>query len=173
MGQIARPHKVNLITGLLASSADTLAKSKEALMRAFGAIDFASPVLDFTQTDYYAEEMGGGLKRQFLSFENLFDLDGIWTAKLKTNELEERFTHQGKRPVNIDPGYIDDAKCVLFSTKDYSHRIHLDKGIFAEVTLFYKEGSFRPWPWTYPDYKTGAYIEILNHIREIYRKKKR
>ena len=27
----------------------------------------------------------------------------------------------------------------LFSTKDYSHRIFLNKGIFAEVTLYYKD----------------------------------
>lgn len=137
----------------------------------FGRIDLESPITDFTHTDYYKEEMGNGLKRQFLSFERLVGLKGLCSVKLRTNGLEKRFAKQNKRTVNIDPGYIDLSKLVLFSTKDYSHRVYLDKGIFAEVTLFYKDKSFTAWPWTYPDYRTADYIEIFNRIRDIYKEK--
>jgi hypothetical protein len=77
------------------------------------------------------------------------------------------------RSVNIDPGYLDLAKLVLFSTKDYTHRIHVGKGIFAEVTLYFQDDSFNAWPWTYPDYKTKEYIGIFNTIRGIYKSKRR
>lgn len=137
----------------------------------FGPADFESPVTDFTHTDYYKDEMGAGLKRQFLSFAKLLDMKGLCDVKLKTNNLEKKFARSGKRTVNIDPGYIDLAKLVLFSTKDYTHRIHLDKGIYAEVTLFYKDKSFTAWPWTYPDYKTDGYIGLFNDIRDIYKAK--
>lgn len=171
MGLVTRPHDVNLIAGLLSNNIKTLAKARDSLKRMFGPTDMESPVTDFTHTDYYAKEMGPALKRQFLSFEKLFGLKGLYAVKLKTNSLEKKFAKNGKRTVNIDPGYIDLAKLVLFSTKDYTHRIFMDKGIFAEVTLFYKDKNFTPWPWTYPDYKTSSYRELFNEIRDIYKAK--
>lgn len=171
MGLAGRPHKVNLVIGLLSNDEEALARARDALKRMFGRIDLESPVTDFTHTDYYEEEMGSGLKRQFLSFEKLVDLDGIYTVKRKTNGLEGRFSKNGRRMVNIDPGYLDLSKLVLFSTKDYTHRIYLGGGIFAEATLFYKGGSFASWPWTYPDYRTDAYRELFKKVREIYKAK--
>lgn len=179
MGQITRPQKVNLIVGLLAREDAMLARARQSLARSFGAIDYQSPILDFNQTDYYTKEMGEGLKRQFIGFHALIDAGQLWRSKVKSNRIEERLSSSwsGKknaaRKVNIDPGYLDLAKVVLFSTKDYTHRIYLRGGIFAEVTLFYKDKSFRPWPWTYPDYKTQDYISIFNVIRDIYKEKLR
>jgi hypothetical protein len=75
------------------------------------------------------------------------------------------------RIINIDPGYINDAKLVLSSTKDFHHRIYLGKGIFAEITLAYsaKEKTFTDFPTTFPDYRTKEYKDILIHIRNLYR----
>ena len=170
MGTLREAHKVKLIAGLLSNDIGTIEKAKAVLAGAFGRIDSESPVLDFTHSDYYRKEMGPGLKRVFLSFQRLFDLKDIYRVKLKTNLLEKKLMKGGKRAVNIDPGYLDLAKLVLFSTKDYTHRIHLNNGIFAEVTLFYKNKTFNAWPWTYPDYKSEAYIEIFNSIRELYQR---
>ena len=114
--------------------------------------------------------MGGSLKRVFLSCDRPVDLKNIHMTKLKTNIIEREFSQGGKRSVNIDPGYLDLSKLILFSTKDYSHRIYLADGIFAEVTLFFKDKTFNAWPWTYPDYKSGEYISVFNAIREIYKK---
>lgn len=75
----------------------------------------------------------------------------------------------GKRRVNIDPGYLDSSKLVLASRKDYAHRIYLNKGVYGEVTLFYRQKTFTPWECTYPDYRSPPYLAAFNRIRELYR----
>lgn len=173
MGKIYPLKKVKLIIGLI-SNDETLLNKIEAILekRLNNRIDFKSETIDFTYTDYYNEEMGEGLKRRFLSFKRLVRPETIAKVKLLTNNIENKFCVRGKRAVNIDPGYVDMAKLVLLSTKDYSHRVHIGKGIFAEVTLHYKDKHFNFWPWTYPDYKSEEYIEIFDKIREIYRETK-
>lgn len=169
MGHPEHPHKVKLIIGLLSGDTALMEKTKKLLIRAFGSTDLESGVLDFTHSSYYNEEMGGGLKRRFLSFKRLIPLKDICNIKLKTNALEKKFSKNDSRTINIDPGYLDLAKLVLLSTKDYTHRIYLDKGIFAEVTLFYKDKTFNAWPWTYPDYKSKEYLDLFNSIRGLYK----
>jgi len=169
MGEIKKPGSVKLIIGFLYSDPDILDEALKSLSRSFGKIDFKSSQMDFSYTTYYREEMGDGLKRSFVSFEKLADSGSAYKTKLTTNAMEKQLSGNGNRHINIDPGYIDMAKLVLFSTKDYAHRISVGSGIFAEVTLFYKDGRYNPWPWTYPDYKTEEYSVIFNSIREIYR----
>lgn len=69
------------------------------------------------------------------------------------------------RPMNLDPGYIAPSKLVLASTKDYSHRIYLDDGVYGEVTLLFQQGAWRQFEWTYPDYRTPAYHEFFARVR--------
>ena len=171
MGTAARPHQVKLIAGVITSSEDIFNYTEELLRKAFGPTDYRSPTIDFDFTDYYKKDMGPGLKRRFISFEKLIDPASLANIKLITNKLEAIIAKKikiVKRPVNIDPGFVSEAKLVLASTKDYSHRIYLNKGIYAEITLYYKDNSFRGWSWTYPDYKTADYIRIFNEIRNIY-----
>lgn len=170
MGIPERPHKVKLIVGMLSNDIEAMKRAEAMLAGVFGRTDLESELLDFTHSDYYTKEMGPGLKRKFLSYRKPFELKHIYKVKLKTNMLEKKLMKAGRRSVNIDPGYLDLAKLVLFSTKDYIHRIYLDKGIFAEVTLYYKDKRFNAWPWTYPDYASGEYISIFNSIRELYSK---
>jgi hypothetical protein len=68
--------------------------------------------------------------------------------------------------VNIDPGYITPAKLVLASTKDHAHRIYLRDGIFAEVTLVYRQRKWQPLEWTYPDYRRDDYQQFFTECRE-------
>ena len=82
--------------------------------------------------------------------------------------MEDRSRSNGARTVNIDPGYITEAKLVLLTAKDFSHRIYQKDGIFAESTLFFQDHSFRPWPWTYPDYASAEMVEYFNQVRELY-----
>jgi hypothetical protein len=166
--------KVKLITGLISNDTILFDKVKKLLEKKFkNRVDFESPVLDFVHTDYYNKEMGPVLKRKFISFEKPVLLKGVENTKIISGGLERIFSVRGMRSVNIDPGYLDLAKLVLFSTKDYTHRIHVGKGIFAEVTLYFQDDSFNAWPWTYPDYKTKEYIGIFNTIRGIYKSKRR
>jgi len=170
MGTASHPEKVKLITGLISNDIEIIGQATDKLRKLFGPIDYESRISDFFHTNYYREEMGPDLKRKFLSFKKPVDLKNICAVKLKTNALEKRFEKNGFRTINIDPGYLNLSKLVLFSTKDYTHRIYLDNGIHAEVTLYYKDNSFHPWPWTYPDYKTAEYVGIFNEIRSLYKK---
>ena len=91
--------------------------------------------------------------------------------KLITNFIESDLSTGGARRVNLDPGYMDAARVVLASTKDHAHRILLGKGIYGEVTLLYRDGAFRPLPWTYPDYREAATLAFLKGVRVWYLKK--
>jgi hypothetical protein len=168
MGLIRKPHSVKLIIGFIFKDEAVLSLIQKILTRHFGQIDHESRILPFTQTDYYQKELGKDLKRKFISFKKLILPSGIAKIKNMANRLEERFLLDGKRRINIDPGYLDMAKLVLASTKDYMHRIYLDRGIYAEVTLYYQKNSFKSWEWTYRDYATAEYISIFNTIRELY-----
>jgi hypothetical protein len=173
MGQLIKHEKVKLIIGLIAK-AQYLEQARLKLTKDFGKIEYISSVMDFDTTRYYAKEMGQALKRQFISFAKLIDPASIAKIKLKTNKIESRFfTHQNKRTVNIDPGYLSTSKLVMATTKDHQHRIYLEKGIFAEVTLRYRDKSFRSWEWTYIDYCKPEYIKIFNNLRNDMQKKKR
>ena len=169
MGKAKSPSPVKLIIATFTSRLELFQEIETELEKKYGEIDFKGPVFDSNHTDYYQEEMGFGLKKKFISFKNLISPEKINSIKLFTNKLESKYSKEGKRIVNIDPGYVDNSKLVLASTKNYYHRIYLGKGIYAEVTLFFKEKSFQQLPWTYPDYKTDASIDIFNKIREIYR----
>lgn len=168
MGEAKKPFPVKLIMPMFSRHAECFREAEETLSEQFGPTDYISPQLPFDHTTYYEEEMGSGLKRQFLAFEKLIDPGTIANIKTLTNHLEERWSLDGRRRINLDPGYIAAAKLVLATTKNHGHRIYLDQGIYAEVTLMYREGDFCPLPWTYPDYRTEDYKEILRAIREIY-----
>ncbi len=169
MGKIYSPENVKLISGLISNDENLLDKIGVLLEKILkNKIDFKSDIIDFTYTDYYNKEMGDGLKRRFLSFKKLVRPEIMAKVKRLTNDIENRFRTDGKRTVNIDPGYLDMAKLVLLSTKDYSHRVYIGNGIFAEVTLYYKDKRFNFWPWTYPDYKSAEYADVFGAIRSIY-----
>jgi len=167
MGKIRKVEKVKLIVGMISSEKELFGKIESALEKKYGAIDYQSKIIKFTFTKYYQEEMGKDLLRKFISFKKLINQDDVAEIKLFTNKLEDRFAVKNKRKINIDPGYISLGKLVLATTKDQQHRMYLKKGIYAEVTLRYVKDSFKTWPWTYPDYRTKKYRDILNDIRSI------
>jgi len=160
--------RVKLIIGFIYKDEAIFIKARDRLIKRFGRIDFQSEAIDFNYTDYYEKEMGASLKRRFVSFFKLIHIQDLYRIKLCTNRIEARFLMRNGRQVNLDPGYLDLAKLVLASTKDYAHRIYLRKGIFAEVTLNYRNNSFASNDWTYPDYRTKEYIEVFNKIRMLY-----
>jgi hypothetical protein len=168
MGEIKIPNNVKLIVGMISCSVNIFKNAEKKLKLKFGKIDFESEVLPFNHTDYYKKEFGENLLRKFLSFEKLIKPDELYNIKIFTNKLEKKTSIENKRRINLDPGYISLSKLILASTKDYYHRIYIKSGIYAEVTLHYKNKTFNSFQWTYPDYKTKEYIEIFNKIREIY-----
>lgn len=170
MGKIKQPQMVKFIVGMITQDKNFFEIAQAQMTKLFGKIDFESEILPFTHTNYYEKEFGKDLLRKFVSFENLILPDELSKRKIATNKIEDELSENNKRKINLDPGYVSFSKLVLASTKDYFHRIYLGDGIYAEVTLFYKDKTFNPFLWTYPDYKTPEYINIFNHIREIYSK---
>ncbi|MGD9046775.1 MAG: DUF4416 family protein [Anaerolineae bacterium] len=169
MGTARQAEPVKLIASLLTGNLSLLDGVKEALIRAFGPIDFESELLPFDHTDYYADEFGPGLQRQIVTFENLVDPGDLPAIKLQTNDLEWSLAADDHRPVNVDPGYVSLGKMVLASTKNHAHRLYLGQGIYGEGTLTYQRGRFRPWPWTYPDYASDHYCTLFEGIRNRYK----
>ncbi len=171
MGTCISPLPVKPIVGVLTAEPSLLPTVYEELADLYGRIDFTSVLLQFTSTNYYQVEMGTGLQRQFISFENLMDAGALASMKQFTNQVEQAFAQKEtkKRRVNLDAGYVCQAKLVLASTKDHAHRIYLRNGIYAEITLRFHRKTFQPWEWSYPDYRLPEYIAIFNHIRTIYR----
>jgi hypothetical protein len=176
MGEAKSPEPVALVCGILAFDERWLALGRETLEGALGAIDGASPVWPFDFTRYYAEETGEHILRQFVSFGVLIDPGALAGIKLRTNELERELASRGDapvpRPVNLDPGYVSESKLVLATTKDYSHRVCLGRGIYAEATLRWHAGGFEPWPWTYADYRSEGYLAFFAEVRARLRERK-
>ena len=144
-------------------------RAESTLEEAFGAIDLRSKRVPFDQTSYYQQEMGDELVREWVSFEKLVQQDTVADAKLATNRLEKRLARpDGTRTVNLDPGYILPSRLVLATTKDFAHRIYLAKGIYAEVTLIYRDGEFQPLEWTYPDYQQSVALDFFMTARTAY-----
>lgn len=169
---VAKLHKpVKLIVGMISNDSNLFLKVEKTLEWKFGKIDFRTSMLDFAYTAYYSPEMGENLKRQFISFKRLVEPERLPDIKLYTNRVEQDLSAARNKPsrrINIDPGYLTEAKLVLATTKDNAHRIYLNKGIYAEITLRYTDRSFLPWEWTYKDYQTKEYVDIFNEIRKIY-----
>lgn len=169
MGTIHRPQPVKLMASLLSGELLLLEKAKAALRNLAGEIDLESELLPFDHTDYYAAELGPAPVRQIVTFRELADPATLPAVKRLTNQVEQVLAEGGRRRVNVDPGYLSLGKLVLASTKDHAHRLYLDDGIYAEVTLTFQRGRFRPWPWTYPDYASERYCELFGQIREGYK----
>src|SRR5262249_32139446 len=155
----------------LTSEAQMFDEVESRLAAKFGAVDLRSERFPFDQTDYYEREMGTAIERQFLAIEPLIAADALAGIKVETNRLEAELAAGGAlaRPVNLDPGYLEQAKVVLASTKNFYHRIQLRDGIYAEVTLHWEGGEWRPFPWTFPDFRGGRYFEFFAALRNRYR----
>ncbi|HYA13881.1 MAG TPA: DUF4416 family protein [Syntrophales bacterium] len=159
---------VKLFMSTIYADDDIVKNFLEILSKHYGDIDFISERLSFHYTDYYNGEMGSRLVRRIVLFDTLIRPEALPDIKMLTNGVEDSFTFNGKRQVNIDPGYISLAHLILATGKGYTHRPYLRDGIYADLTLIYKEKSFHSLPWTYPDYAEEHAIEMFNRIRSKY-----
>lgn len=176
MGSIRAFSPVKLFIGALVSREALVAETESQLIATYGPVDHRSPILPFTFTDYYRHETGDHILRVFFSFEPLIDADRLPDIKHHTNTLEEALAAQDtsvKRPVNLDPGYLEQGKVILASTKNFYHRTYLARGIFSEVTMHYRNNAWEFFPWSYPDYKSAEYQTFFLELRDIYRRQLR
>lgn len=173
MGEIFPPAPALLIVAAFSRHAAALDWARQRAAAVWGAIALASSTFDFRETDYYEPTMGSQIKKCFWAFEQLMDPESLAQRKLLSNQWEAEYAtlarHEELRPLNLDPGYITAAKLVLASTKDHAHRIYLSHGIFAEVTLFYKDRAWHPRDWTFPDYRRSDYLQFFTDCRKYLR----
>ena len=164
--QTARPAK--LVIGIFTAEPKIIGSLAAEFTSRFGPIDLVSPWMQFNFTSYYESEMGSLLLRRMFAFQSLVAQDDLSTIKLTTNEIERHFSHKGCRRVNIDPGYMLRERFVLASGKNFSHRIYIGDGIYADLTLIYQKGGFQRLPWTYPDYHDEGMQTFLEQVRHKY-----
>lgn len=163
------PPPARLIISALTAEENILASVAADLTHHLGEIEETIGPMAFSYTKYYDAEMGPGLKRWLWSFRSLVDRGELVRLKLLTNRVESSYTYYGKRRVNLDPGLLTLANFVLATGKDNAHRIYLGEGIFADLTLVFRSGSFQRLEWTYPDYADPCMIQTLNRLRETYK----
>jgi hypothetical protein len=169
MGTPKEPSPARLFMSLISSENEIFQRGLEDLRSAFGENDFISKRFAFDQTDYYHEEMGFSLFRHFVTFERLMSIPMLPGIKHATNDIEARYSSPGgKRRINIDPGYLCLAHAVLATTKGYTHRPYLRDGIYVDLTLIFRNKSFQPLEWTYPDYRQEEVILLFNQFRKKY-----
>lgn len=168
MGKVKLYPPVKLIAAITVSKVDLWQAVQKDLEACHSLIDCQLDWYDFHHTDYYREEMGESLRKRMVSFEALIRAETLPTIKLETNQLEDRYAIDGKRRINIDPGYLSLSKLVLATSKDFSHRIYLAEGIFADLHLKYQQHRFRPQEWSYPDYREEKVLRFFEEVRKIY-----
>jgi hypothetical protein len=162
------PKPAKLVVGLFMQEKGLIHALTDSLVANFGTIDLVSAWFPFDYTTYYEPEMGTPLFRRMLAFKTLIEQSSISAIKIITNDLELKFSINQKRRVNIDPGYLVHERFVLATGKNYTHRIYLDKGIYADLTLIYTKGAFQKLPWTYPDYADKRMLGYLHRVRNKY-----
>ena len=160
-----------LFFGVFTGFPELLPASRELIVGEFGALhpNGTSEVFPFPRTRTYEKSMGADLVRQFFVLDELHPQDCLAGVKHATLKMEERLsstrTFAVARPVNIDPGLLNDCRLILASTKDYAHRLYRGEGIWEEVTLIFRHGRFEPLPWTYPDFRAPMYHRFFAELR--------
>lgn len=170
MGAALDFEKEKLIIGFIYNIDENFNRALDIMKERFGPVDFMTEEFSFTNefSDYYDEELGGEARRRILSFERLVDPTEQADIKTFTNSVEADFSIDGKRKVNLDPGFLSHGRLLLATTKKTGFRIPLKDGIYTELTLFYARGAWQKLPWTYRDYQSPRVQTFLTEVRKKY-----
>jgi hypothetical protein len=169
MAIIKLPPNAKLFTGIIYRDEKECETAINTLVRKYGRLDCSAGPFPFGHTEYY-REMGSGLNKRFISFEELIEREAIIDVKLFANDVEVEISGGTNRIINIDPGYLTLSNMYLASCKEYYHRIYLGKGVHLENEYYYKKGKWEFFEWTYPDYKTEQYLAFFYQLRRMYKK---
>ena len=174
MSELSVPVKANLTISVMYRDKALLKEIRNDLEKQFGKIDLISPEYSFSDiSPYYNPEMGDGIKKIIYSFEKTVDRSLLKKVKVYCVELEKEHCKEGNRMINLDPGLLTLENFILATGKNYSHRIYLGDGVFAEVTLMFgKKNVIKELPWTYRDYLFEPARSFLLKLREHYREKR-
>ena len=170
MGALYEFEKEKLIIGVIYHEKEILDSAMEILVREFGEIEAVSEEFSFSGefSTYYDDEIGGEGFRRIYSFKDTVDPARQANIKLRTNEIEAEFAVDGRRRINLDPGFINHGRLLLATTKATGFRIPLKDGIYTELTLFWARGGWQKLPWTYRDYQSERVQKFITEVRRTY-----
>ena len=154
-----------LVAGVLAADERSFDLATSLLEARYGPVRLASERVPFTWSRYYAAEMGPELIRGFLAFERPIDPGLLGRVKAETVALETEHAREERRTFNLDPAYLTLSNLVVASTKEASHRVYLGDGIYAQLMLVYRDKTFQPFEWTYPDYRDPSHLAFFEAVR--------
>lgn len=170
MGAVFDFEKEKLIVGVIYHEKEILDRVMDILTAEFGEIDAVSEEFSFSEefSTYYDEEIGGEGFRRIYSFKELVDPARQADIKIRTNEIEAEFSLDGKRKINLDPGFINHGRLMLATTKETGFRVPLKDGIYTELTLFWARGGWQKFPWSYRDYQSERVQKFITEVRKSY-----
>lgn len=170
MGTVYQFEKEKLIIGVIYHDVAVFNEAIKRLTDEFGEIDFVCEEFSFSGefSNYYDDELGGEGLRRIYSFKELVEPDRQAEIKKFTNSLESEFSKDGKRLINLDPGFINHGRLMLATTKEAGFRIPLSDGIYTELTLFWARGGWHKLPWTYRDYQSERVQSFITTVRAEY-----
>jgi hypothetical protein len=169
MGEIKLFHKSVQFVAAFSRYPAQLAWLWDRVSISWGGILLLSELFEFRESQYYESSMGLGLLKQFAILNSDYDPGRLAEDKIAANAWEKEackeFSVHETRPLNIDPGYMTLTKLVLASTKNREHRIYLRDGVYAEVTLAFRDQQWQPMDWTYPDYQRDDFRRFFREAR--------
>ena len=168
MSHISPPEPVKFLTAIFSAEQPLIVEAIGRLQAVVGTLDYISETFVFDQTEYYRAEMGWPLYKRIVAAENLIDPADLVRIKLACMEIESDYCEGDQRRVNLDPGYVARQRLVLATGKDQAHRLYLEQGVYAELTLIYESGEFHSLRWTYPDFAGETVRNIAADIRKKY-----
>ena len=150
--------------------ADARSWAVDRLTQAWGEVSIISEPIPFEAGGFYTATMGADLMKVLIAPGKPLDPGDLADWKHQTNQWENEYAEASSyaepRPLNLDPGYMTQAKLVLATTKDRDHRIYLRDGMFAEVTLTYVGKQWVHHRWSYPSYRTDEVAKFAGACRD-------
>ena len=169
MSQRVEPAPVLRLCSCLTSDPELLPKVEAELVHTFGDIALKSSAFLFDTSDYYQDELGRNLKRYWFCFRDLCGAERLPETRHTTGQIEDLFVEEGKRRINLDPGYLDFAKLVLASLKEAPDKIYLGDGVWAHTCLRYGHGDFKAPNHSFPDFQDGRFNNFFLEARNLYK----
>lgn len=170
MAHPERVEPVMVLVSVIHRSDEALKRAAAGLEETFGSPRLRSEPYRFDMSPYYEEEMGTALQRVWLVFGRLDDPARLPGWKLSCYRLEGRLSTDGRRTVNLDPGYMDLGKLVLASFKPAPEKVYMGDGVWAHTCLLYGHGRFTAPEHSFPDFADGRFDEFLTEVRRAYRR---
>ena len=170
MSMAIKQSKAVLIIACMYGDFEVYESVLKDIIENFNSVKIIGEEYLFSHSIYYKEEMGENLKKRFLVFENMIERDYLVEAKKITDKIEKKYLDEkGGRKINIDPAILTLENFILATNKNFTHRIYLKDGVFADLTLIYKKKKgYSELDWTYADYSSEETKSFLNNVRDLF-----